>query len=884
MKSTLTLTVLCLLVYIGRADTYLVRQDAQASEMSDLKAYLVNNFTPQSLGTIHEGSYETSASIPSVTTNDLVVFTRSCDSGAYDDEGGAEIDAWNSLPAPMMMLNSFMVRADSDQLGWLSGSVVTSVSTSNDESVVLVPGDPLFAGLTLSPSNTVNLYDVDGNEGFGEGVTGSGGEMLVKDVTTNVLVARFAAGSPIETVVAGGAVSNHGGARIYFSMDSGTDSSITDLTATGLTVFGRALEELGLVRMLPFSPSAGAPINGVTPSGIASYEQFAATYGLAGSSADWWVDPDSDNVINLHEYVWFMNPTNADAAPLELSESTPLDATGTPAYEMDALGANFNYATVLRNDDPYLVCTLSMVTNLTAGGTVPVELPAREHIGPSSEVARMKSAASYPAAYANLTITRQPTGSVYHIATQTDFDTYKNATFAPGDQILFQRGAIFNGMFAPQGSGLPGRPIVIASYGSGPMPIINGLGAPNTAAILLHNVEQWEVHNLEATNTDGSDTNQGKLFGILVLLDTTAKSVLNHYHIRDCYVHDVNGTTLDPNAKERGGIHVRAVNDESNPPFRLNDVLIVGNSVDSVGGVGIATASDYVNVDGGSVAQLWTDVYVAHNFVNDTDRNNMIIRSCKDGVVEYNVFANSSRANTGNSFFNFNTDGIIVQNNEAYGNVGGGGSDRGGFDADYSATNTTYQYNYSHDNLWFCSIMKQWNKDVKIRYNISQNELEGFYFYGFESATAVEDVLIHNNVHFTRADIAGVQFIAENRTPRNTSFYNNIFYFEGGGSWNANVSNGVNVAFSHNVYYNLPEPDWTTDAHAITNNPLLVAPGTGGHNIDMSDPNRLSGYRLQAGSPCIGAGRSISGVDRDFWGNPVPTGGGADIGAQERQP
>jgi hypothetical protein len=46
----------------------------------------------------------------------------------------------------------------------------------------------------------------------------------------------------------------------------------------------------------------------------------------------------------------------------------------------------------------------------------------------------------------------------------------------------------------------------------------------------------------------------------------------------------------------------------------------------------------------------------------------------------------------------------------------------------------------------------------------------------------------------------------------------------------------------------------------------------------------LSGYRLQAGSPCINAGRSITGITRDFWGNPAPAGGTLDIGVHETQP
>ena len=153
-----------------------------------------------------------------------------------------------------------------------------------------------------------------------------------------------------------------------------------------------------------------------------------------------------------------------------------------------------------------------------------------------------------------------------------------------------------------------------------------------------------------------------------------------------------------------------------------------------VGGVGIGNSSSCGklefrkhNVVG---HYLWTKVYVADNYVDLTGRNNIIARVSKDAVYERNTLANSSRYSTGHSIFCFNTDGIKIQFNEAYGNVGEGGIDRGGFDADYNCVNTFIQYNYSHDNLWFCGIMKKKNRNVVIRYNLSQNDKEGIYFYG----------------------------------------------------------------------------------------------------------------------------------------------------------
>jgi hypothetical protein len=147
-------------------------------------------------------------------------------------------------------------------------------------------------------------------------------------------------------------------------------------------------------------------------------------------------------------------------------------------------------------------------------------------------------------------------------------------------------------------------------------------------------------------------------------------------------------------------------------------------------------------------------------------------------------------------------------------------------------------------------------------------------------------VLIYNNVQFVGAHLTGCQLTAQNRKPFNTSFYNNVFYYEGSGHYGSGVTNGENTVFSHNAYHGIPV--WAygpgADAHPVTGDPLFVAPGTGATRIDMTASNRLSGYQLQPGSPCIDAGRSMPGVHRDFWGGPVPAGSGTDIGLHETQP
>ena len=272
----------------------------------------------------------------------------------------------------------------------------------------------------------------------------------------------------------------------------------------------------------------------------------------------------------------------------------------------------------------------------------------------------------------------------YRIDSQKQFDALRRSTFLAGDSILFKRGVQFDGMFAPLGNGTEEAPIRIDVYGQGERPRIDGHGQ-HRAGVFLQDPSYWEVNGLEITNTDGTDEDQGQLFGIYVLA-SGAEGAYKHIYINDCYIHDVNGKVA---GKGRGGLHVHIKGLES---ALIHDLRITNNRIVRVGGVGIGNASSCGRVEfreHDTVGHyLWTDVYVAGNYIDGTGRNNIIARVSKDAIYEYNVLANSSRYDTGHSIFCFNTDGIRIQYNEAYGNVGDDGRDRGGFDADYNCVNT----------------------------------------------------------------------------------------------------------------------------------------------------------------------------------------------------
>lgn len=447
-------------------------------------------------------------------------------------------------------------------------------------------------------------------------------------------------------------------------------------------------------------------------------------------------------------------------------------------------------------------------------------------------------------------------------------------TFLPGDRLLFKAGEVWNGQLLLNDSGTSGNPIILDMYGSGNKPIINGGGAltNNAATVLLDNVEYWEINNLELTNTNGTTTYQGDLWAILGVLDIAGGMEANHIYIRNCYIHDVNGEVA---TKTTGGIYMTALGTD---PSRYNDLRIENNVIDNVGGLGIANQSSHASITS-NTRYPSLNIVVRGNIVSNTGRNNVIIRASDGAIAEHNTLINSSRHDTGHSIFCFNTDGILIQYNEAYGNKGAGSKDRGAYDADYNCKNTKIQYNYSHDNHWGFAIMKRAvNENVVIRYNISENDDKAIYFYGFESRTGMTRASFYNNTHYVKSGIQLSIFGSGDigRTAFNTDFYNNIFYFEDEGSdWGSINSN---VDFKNNCFYHI-DPQGTD---YITLEPMMANPGAGEQDIDWSNyPNVLTGYKLQVGSPAIEMGISITdNGGQDFWGTPLYV-GDPDIGACE---
>ncbi|MBI5382969.1 MAG: discoidin domain-containing protein [Opitutae bacterium] len=456
------------------------------------------------------------------------------------------------------------------------------------------------------------------------------------------------------------------------------------------------------------------------------------------------------------------------------------------------------------------------------------------------------------------------------------------STFAPGDEILFKAGGTWTGQLSARGNGQSGAPIKLGRFGAGAKPIIAG-GGQVDGSIKLLNQEYWEISGFEVTNRG---SNQNQYVGIKVRNNTGRP--LHHIRIRDCVVHDINGY---PSGFYGANAGIAVIADMNNSTW--NDLLIENNQVYGVDRVGIfvgptwqiGTSADWM------LEPKSQNITIQHNAVWDLGGDGIINFVTSHVVIQYNVVHSSGRrgfdeavgpkknptgylGGASAGIWNVISDHTTMQFNEVYGFLNP--HDGQGFDIDMGTNHTRVQYNYSHDNdggflLIGESAGPAKSNDAQVRFNVSQNDgaCKGIVHFGGNGAISGPDkLLFHNNTIFVPAWAKPNLRIFQEYRPKNVvgaaAIFNNIFYCVGSVSYPASFADMV---FDHNTFFGHHPASEPADAHKLTSDPLLVAPGSA-----VLGRESVSGYQLQSGSPAIGSGRNpgseLLGA-RDYWGNPV---------------
>ncbi|RAU91326.1 DNRLRE domain-containing protein [Paenibacillus sp. YN15] len=435
--------------------------------------------------------------------------------------------------------------------------------------------------------------------------------------------------------------------------------------------------------------------------------------------------------------------------------------------------------------------------------------------------------------------------------------------FQPGDKLLLKTDSIWNGQLRPLGSGTEGNPIVIDVYGTGGKPIINGNGTASTddegqatvsGAVMLVNQSYWEINNIEVTNFNNTVTSSRA--GILV----KSSGETRHIYVRNTYVHDVNS---DPDGKKvTGGIMFDG---------EFHDVLAEGNYVKNVAIEGIR------NANGTNKAS--TDVVFRNNYVEEVLGDGIVLAAMKSGgIVERNVVKNFVNTDVGNrnyaGIWVYASNNTLFQYNEAFGGKYGY-NDGEAFDIDLQCQNTTFQYNYSHNNRGGFALFMNGSTNSVFRYNISVNDGPDTEIFFYGPSTEADTPEIYNNTIITGTSSRTKIFNSWSASAT-MKFYNNLIY---GGQTVQFANYPVKGEFANNSVY--PASILAVNGPAehpgvITANPQLANPWvevTGLANTDV--------YKLRSNSPLIDAGKVIANNGgQDFFGNTLYN-GAPDIGAHE---
>lgn len=447
------------------------------------------------------------------------------------------------------------------------------------------------------------------------------------------------------------------------------------------------------------------------------------------------------------------------------------------------------------------------------------------------------------------------------------------AALAPGDRLLLRAGCAFSGTLAPQGSGEPGRPIVIDRYGTGALPRVDGQGA--TAALLLKDQQHVEVGNLRLTNSAPSP---GLRRGVLVLSEKPG--TLSHIYLRDLEVTQVSGQLgADMISKTTGGIGFEARGKEATG--RFDDILIERCRVEHVDNVGIYLWSE------GSPhprhpkwAELkFTNVIVRDNRLDDIGKNAIVVRATQAPLIEGNVIARAAARLHGNAIYVFGSKDARIQGNEVH-HTRYDGLEGAAFDSDFNSEGTIIQYNYSHNNggglANICaSPPRGYNDGTIIRYNVSRDETDRVIAFDGPAT----NTLIHNNTVFVSKGLSPriVEFDVFGKSQGyadTVRIVNNIFVNEGSGTY---VPGGAtNVSYEGNCFAGFHPPSEPEDPKKEIASPEFAAPATVGAGLAS-----VTGYRLLDGSPCAASAISLSPrPERDLLGTPIPE--AADRGALQR--
>jgi hypothetical protein len=478
-----------------------------------------------------------------------------------------------------------------------------------------------------------------------------------------------------------------------------------------------------------------------------------------------------------------------------------------------------------------------------------------------------------------------------------------------GDTVLFQGGGTFAGKLYvnPNEKGTPTAPISFGSYGSGRATLSGGTGS----AVLVYDVGGVVFQNLVLTGSGASsNTAEGlSLYNDLsgnvklpyVRITNVSVSGFGHYGISiggwngTSGYQDVQVTYSDSHDNGRGGISTYGPSFQPSAPAYANANVYIG----------------HVNVYSNS-----GDPKLAGN-----SGNGIVLGSVQGATIERSEAHDNGlsciASQCGAGIWTYDSTAVTIQHNESYHNRTGGPTDGDGFDLDQNVSNSTLQYNYSHDNdgagylLYTGQSNSAWTGNA-VRYNITQNDGRKNGYAAVFAGGKVYSSAIYDNTVYESLPPSGrppaIRFLS---LGSGMTVRNNIFYAVGG--LPMVVSPAVSTSalvFQQNDYYS-PSAQFSVNWGSTTYtslgswqtatgqeklngnvtgfavNPQLVNAGGGGTIGNADNLASLTAYKLQPSTPLLDKGldlHALFGISTggvDYYGVPVPSHAGPDVGASE---
>jgi hypothetical protein len=310
-------------------------------------------------------------------------------------------------------------------------------------------------------------------------------------------------------------------------------------------------------------------------------------------------------------------------------------------------------------------------------------------------------------------------------------------TFSPGDSILFKRGTRCLGQLWPKGSGDAERPIRIAAYGRGALPVVDAGSAD--AAIKLIDQQHWAIETLE---TAGGDP-----YGVFV---SGTQGELRGFVLRNLVVHDVGG---EAKSKVSGLVVVTASGNA-----RMSDVLIDGiTAYNTNQWAGII-------VNGASREHRVGNVTIRNSIVHDVYGDGIILFSGEDGLIERSAawrtgLSPDARVGTPNAIWTWTCRRCTVRQTEGF-FIDSPGVDGGVYDIDWGNDDNIVEDNYGHDAMGYCAAVfgaeKQITTNSIIRGNLCIDNgrspklarRQGDLFITTWADGALDGVRIENNTFY----------------------------------------------------------------------------------------------------------------------------------------